>query len=302
MCQACVDGYTESLNRLLSRAVTHYRDDDAKIVYAFWSSQPREFDLNATYIQADSKAVKDLYASLNRPSQRDAVSEGETDEFYVLALSASGARAVVRDWIETHLPTVQQNIGQWFRDLSIAIDRPWPGIKDPRASPPDTFGEFPLWVLCRSVGRKADRGWGVPPDVSSSLFDAGLTGRAVPGSILAAALRRIRTERDHDIPPQRAALIKLVLNRLARSRNRGDLEMPDTLDPEKPQIAYVCGRLLAVLERIGDLPPWLDLEAQGQFAIGFYHQRADYRARTPKEPPGLGLPPASSNNVDNPEN
>jgi CRISPR-associated protein Csd1 len=125
------------------------------------------------------------------------------------------------------------------------------------------------------------------------------------------------------------------------------------LDPKKPDIAYVCGRLLAVLDRIqrralgsvnatiidryygaastaprpifprlvsnaqnhlgkirgerpgeaenlqkdmeavvskigdpgawiGDLPQWLDLEAQGRFAIGFYHQRADYRARTKK--------------------
>ena len=129
--------------------------------------------------------------------------------------------------------------------------------------------------------------------------------------------------------------------------------MPEALDAGKPDIAYVCGRLLAVLDRIqgralgsvnasiidryygaastaprpifprlvanaqnhlgkirgerpgeatnlqkdietvidkigdreawiGDLPQWLDLEAQGRFAIGFYHQRADYRARPKK--------------------
>jgi CRISPR-associated protein Csd1 len=286
-----------------------------------------------------------------------------------LALSASGARAIVRDWIETHLLAVQRNIVKWFNDLLIAVDRPWPNASDVRVAPPATFGEFPLGGLCRSVGRKKLTGYEVPSELSSRLFRAGITGSALPDSVLAAALRRVRA--DHDIPPPRAALIKLVLNRLSESRNQGDNEMPETLDIEKPDIAYVCGRLLAVLDRIqsralgsvnasiidryygaastaprpifprlvanaqnhlgklrgerpgeatnlqkdmetvvdkigdreawiGDLPQWLDLEAQGRFAIGFYHQRAEYRARAKKSPPDESGSQSHSPN-DNPQ-
>lgn len=370
MCQSCVDAYTLGLNRLLQKGhSTNYIDYDAQIGYAFWGRAPVGFDLNASFVQADSDAVRALYESIHRPSQREAVSEEDANEFYVLALSASGARAIVRDWIETHLLAVQRNIVKWFNDLLIAVDRPWPNASEARAAPPETFGEFPLGGLCRSVGRKKRRGYEVPSELSSRLFRAGITGSALPDSVLAAALRRVRA--DHDIPPPRAALIKLVLNRLSESRNQGENEMPETLDIEKPDIAYVCGRLLAVLDRIqsralgnvnasiidryygaastaprpifprlvanaqnhlgklrgerpgeatnlqkdmetvvdkigdreawiGDLPQWLGLEAQGRFAIGFYHQRAEYRARAKKSPPDESGSQSHSPN-DNPQ-
>jgi CRISPR-associated protein Csd1 len=353
MCQPCVEAYTLGLNRLLENgASTNYKDHDAKMAYAFWSRKPVEFDLNATFVQADANAVKGLYDSLSRPSQRQIVSEGESNDFYVLALSASGARAVIRDWIETQLGTVRRNIAEWFQDLTISLDRPWPSSQ-PRAALPGIYREFSLRSLCKSISRKTERGWDVPSELSSRLFRAGLTGCAPPIAVLAAALRRVRSSRDHDIPPPRAALIKLVLNRISRSPNQGDNRMSESLDPKKSDIAYVCGRLLAILDRIqrralgnlnatvidryygsastaprpifprlitnaqnhlskirgerpgeaenlqkdleqviarigipddwaGDLPQWLDLEAQGRFAIGFYHQRADYRARFAK--------------------
>jgi CRISPR-associated protein Csd1 len=368
MCHECVEAYTLSLKNLFGKGQsTNYIDGDAEIAYAFWGRDSTDFDLNATFIEADADAVKGLYESLARPSQSESLSEQEASEFYVLALSASGARAVVRDWIETHLPSTQHNIAKWFDDLTIALDRPWPNKSEARAAPPDSFGKFPLKVLCRSVGRKKQIGWEVPVDLSSQLFRAGLTGIALPDSVLAAALRRVRA--DHDIPPPRAALIKLVLNRLSQSPNKGESKMSETLDSTKPDIAYVCGRLLAVLERIqgralgnvnasvidryygaasvaprpifprlvanaqnhlgklrgerpgeatnlqkdmetvvdkigdreawiGDLPEWLDLEAQGRFAIGFYHQRADYRARAKKTAPdGSGANSDSTNDT-----
>ncbi len=355
MCQDCVDAYTIGLKHLLEKGSSNnYIDSDAEIAYTFWSRSPVAFNLNAVYVKADEDAVKDLYESLNHPTQRESISETEANEFYVLALSASGARAIVRDWIETHLPSVQRNIAQWFRDLTITTDPLWKYNSGAGMALPDRFGAFSLHTLCRSVGRKTKQGWEVPIDLSSRLFRAGLTGSSLPDSVLDAALRRVRD--DHDIPPPRAALIKMVLHRLHQSHRQGENEMSETLDPDKPDIAYVCGRLLAVLDRIqrlalgrlnatiidryygaastaprpifprllsnaqnhlgklrgerpwdaenlqkdletvaskignsadwvGDLPQWLDLEAQGRFAIGFYHQRADYRSRAKKSPP-----------------
>lgn len=351
-CQQCVDAYTLALNHLLEEnRPTNFLDHESKLAYVFWSRTPQQFDLNATYIQADSKAVGDLYESISQPRKHDAISESDADKFFVLVLSAGRSRAVVRDWIETHLTSVQRNIANWFRDLTIILDRPWPSADEPRAAASEVFGYFPLRRLCRAIGRKANRGWEIPAEISARLFRAGLTGAVLPDSVLAAATRRIRA--DHDVPPHRAALMKLALNRLMRARKKGELEMTECLDEERPDSAYVCGRLLAVLERIqqralkdvnatvidryfgaastaprlilarlvvkaenhlgklrgempgaadnlqkdlesviakigdpanwiGDLPPYLDLEAQGRFAIGFYHQRAEYRSKRKK--------------------
>lgn len=353
MCQECVEAYTLCLRHLLERGQsTNYIDNDAEIAYAFWSRVPTSFDLNATLIRAEEGAVESLYESLHRPSQSEDISQEEANDFYVLALSASGARAIVRDWIEAHLPAVQRNIQKWFDDLNVIADRPWPSKKESRIDVGGIFGKFPLRVICQSAGRKSQRAWDVPPELSSRLFRAGLTGTVVADSVLASALRRIRA--DHDIPPPRAALIKLILNRLVQSRKKGEDEVTETLDPNKADKAYVCGRLLAVLERVqrralgninatvidryygtastaprpifprlianaqnhlgklrgerpgeaenlqkdletviakvgdpdtwsGDLPQWLDLEGQGRFAIGFYHQRAEYRSRFKKK-------------------
>lgn len=356
VCQGCADAYTLALNELLGEnRSTNYIDREAGIAYVFWTRSAIQFDLNAAYIKADPEAVENLYRSIQSPRHARAIIEQEANDFYVLALGASGARAIVRDWIETHLDAVVRNIAKWYQDLTVCLDRPWPRKSDARGVTGERFGQFPLAYLCRGIARKVERGWDVPPELSSALFSAGLAGRALSPEFLAAALRRVRA--DHDIAPHRAALIRLVLNRLIRSRNRGDREMPEENDPLNPDPAYVCGRLLAVLERIqrralgdvnatiidryfgaastaprpiftvlvkraenhlgklrrenpgaaqnlqkdleaviahigdpdawrGDLPPWLDLEGQGRFAIGFYHQRAEYRKKpvVPKAP------------------
>ena len=43
----------------------------------------------------------------------------EPNQFYALGLSASGGRAVVRDWIEMSIPEVMQNLVRWFEAQEI---------------------------------------------------------------------------------------------------------------------------------------------------------------------------------------
>jgi CRISPR-associated protein Csd1 len=192
------------------------------------------------------------------------------------------------------------------------------------------------------------------------LFEAAIRGSALPRSVLAAALRRIQAE--HDVPPARAAILRLVLNR-ERSQSleaKGGVTMSEGLDLTRCDPAYLCGRLLAVLARLqylalgstnativsrcygaastapvtvfgrlvdlaqshlkklsasmggaavnvekdieeilaklGDWPCQLPLQDQALFALGYYHQRAEYRRRRKDEGGSEGdepIPPAT---------
>jgi CRISPR-associated protein Csd1 len=154
--------------------------------------------------------------------------------------------------------------------------------------------------------------------------------------VLAAAVLRTRAEQE--ITPERAALIKAVINRHRRATGAEREELTVALDPANPDPAYRLGRLFAALERaqetaspglnatirdryygaasstpvtvfprlldlknhhiskiestptrawlerlIGEIvdgipkiPPHLSLIQQGDFAIGYYHQRQDF--------------------------
>lgn len=348
MCQECVEAYCLGLNNLLQGKMTRYWDSAAKIVYAFWSKGQTEFDLNATLIEALPEHLRKLYQSPYNPHNANVISSDDTDAFYILALSASGVRAVIRDWSETHLSTVQINIRRWFDDLAIILDRPWPSKKDCRANPGEIFGKFPLRRLIQAIGVKKEKGYEVKLQLGAALFKAAVYGEPLHESILVSVLRRIHLE--GDLPPARAALLRLMLTRIVRGKDKGGNEMSETLKENSPDSAYVCGRLLAVLEKLqyhalgpvnasvidrffgaastaprivfprliraaehhlgklrgekpglavnmqkdleavasklgspdiwaADFPPVLDLEAQGRFALGFYHQRAAYRSK-----------------------
>ena len=171
-----------------------------------------------------------------------------------------------------------------------------------------------------------------------------LEGLPYPDSILQAAIRRIKAERE--IPFVRAALIKACINRQARFRKQPHQEeLTMSLDCDNPSIGYRLGRLFATLEKIqeeaspginatirdryyaaassspvtvfsrlvalqqhhlskletpgrriyfngligeiaselSDFPAHLNLNEQGRFAIGYYHQRQDFFTKKEKQ-------------------
>jgi CRISPR-associated protein Csd1 len=243
-----VDAYTLGLNYLRRGEQTRHIDRTADIAYVFWSRQPTDFDLNATVFVAEPEHVKRLYEAPYRPSGQQALSEKEADEFYVMVLSAGRGRAVVRDWIESHLPIARANLKQWFDDLTIIADRHWPGKENPRVSRGQQFKEFPLGALVRSLGVKKEKGYEVPAGLANDLFRSAIRGDKPPRSVLAAALGRIRAT--HDMPPPQAALLRLTLNRYARLQSERGCQMSDRVNESQPDAAYVCGRLFAMLERV----------------------------------------------------
>jgi CRISPR-associated protein Csd1 len=163
----------------------------------------------------------------------------EVDEtaFYAAALSGSGGRAVVRDWIDTTVGDVKRNLGTWFSLQAIV---------DPYGEGPTPMG---LTKLARGTVREVRD---LPSTTTRALLRSALLGLPLPWGLVYQVVRRIRAEAASEKPGwavthPRASLIKLVL--LSHDSGGKEDHMvrldEDNLDP-----AYRCGRLLAVLEQV----------------------------------------------------
>ncbi len=156
------------------------------------------------------------------------MSEFDDTAFYATALSGSGGRAVVRDWIDTTVGQARRHVAAWFERQRIV-------------EPDGTEGR-PYGVTALAAGTVRELRDLAPP-TPRLLLRSALTGAPLPPGLLYQAVRRNRAEQS--VTRQRAALIKLVL------RSQQDAETEDRmiqLDRENPSPAYRCGRLFAVLE------------------------------------------------------
>jgi CRISPR-associated protein Csd1 len=317
------EGFTKALNHLLSSP--NSRLSIGTTAYVFWTREPEEFDILAMLDKPDPQAVKSLMES---PFSGQEVYGTDPNQFYALALSASIARAVVRDWLETTVPQVRDNLKRWFHYQTIV----------------DAYGEGkePLGVYRLAVSAYRDAAKEMLPAVPTTLVRTALQGSRLPDDLLSKLVRRNRAERE--VIYARAALTKLIL-----ITQKGELEMSNmeklNLSPNlkgQDLQAYQCGRLLAeleVLQRaaigkvnasltdryygsasstpatafpplmrnrqahlsklrksktgafyaiderieeiVADLPTFpktLNMQQQGLFSLGYYHQRAHNRA------------------------
>jgi CRISPR-associated protein Csd1 len=292
--------------------------------FLFWTRQGAEFDVASLLDAPSPSAVAKL---LESPGTGRAVAGLDADEFYCLAVSANAARVVVRDYLEEPVGEAKRNLASWFEDLRI-IDQ-FSG---------ESTSLFPLWRLSAATAREPKE---VAPHVPVRLLMAVLKKLPLPESVLAECLGRLRAEGSGGFRAERMGLIRLCMNRW--SILQGDKEgfMGECMETERNDAAYVCGRLLAVFERlqwgalrdvnatvidrfygtastapatvfprlfksaqqhlskleaekpgmaenlrkqledlssrIQSFPLQLSLRDQGRFALGFYHQRADYR-------------------------
>lgn len=302
-------------------------------VWLHWTRQKVDHDPLDLLATADETAVCNL---LEAPRTGFPQSDLEANAYYAMSLSVNGARIVVRDWLESTVPEVENNVRRWFQDLAIV----------------ETEGRtcrnnFKATTLLSGMANflLEDPYSVLPQGASEHLVHSALTNSPLPQSFLAAALRRETVDRAaKDEETARFALIKACL---IRSPNRKEHHtMTKKLDPNSKDVAYLCGQLFAVLVRLqllalgkvgasiaertyggvatrpattlgplftkvpaylkkandrfpgagtnrqkeietlcqrieaqAGLPQTLGLEEQGRFALGYYCQLAEYRAR-----------------------
>ena len=314
--------YGKALNYLLEKTNERTFRYGVRVgdgVMVFWTKATHSTEVCA----------EDIFADILEPNPQDAIRFAESvakglektafdqDKFYAVTLSANASRVVVRDWLEMSVGELKKNVSQYFDDLRIGS-----------TTTPIPFGK--IFQSLQSPG-----GGDLSPQLSGRLFTAALTDRIFPRELLAAAVRRMRIVSKagaYDLHP-RCAIIKASLLRIGRNNNP-PREVTVTMDENNHDVAYLLGRLFAVLERLqgdaqGDLnasmrdkyfgaasatpaavfprlirlsmhhtakskngdwfeklktqiiaalpgaplPTAMNLEQQGLFAIGYYHQR-----------------------------
>jgi len=232
----------------------------ADTVVCYWSateSGDQFCDMVGPVLEAaDPEQVGEAYRSLWRGRP---VPIEDTSAFYALTLTGQQGRAIVRDWFESTLQQVSQNLAAHFRDLRVVRN----------ARPRDGTADVPLGVraLMEAVAQPAERrSEGVPPHLAAQFVRAAFAGTPYPLGLLQRAVLRFRAEigketqnnrpdrRVRNWNDARAAIIKAVLNRCVRARiSQLDREVKPEMDPTNRSEGYVLGQLMAVFERLQQL-------------------------------------------------
>ncbi len=232
-CEACGEQFGNALNALLRGEKT--RIVIPPLAYVFWLRDPGAADLNMqNLMNAEPADVQNLL----RAAWRGKAESTDIDKtaFYAATLSASGARVVLRDWIETSVDTARQNLMRYFTLQKIL----------------DTEGSPRYFSLYSLINATINRDTQEKPlaQVGQALMHVALHGGQLPQSILHKVVRRIRASRR--VQPVQAALIKMVLlsKRETTTPNNERNDYMTTVSEEEKDAAYLCGRLLAQLDYI----------------------------------------------------
>jgi len=249
ICRECARNYIEGLRFLLSDGHNVVEDDNQKGHYhynhrikisdntitLFWTREEADvLDPFSVFDTPDTTEIKRLFDSVW--SGKSAVgSIIDTNMFYSCTLSSSAARIAVRDWTAMSLDEYKKNLAEWFQDIEMVDNN-------------SELSYSPLHWLINATQRDKKPGEKLKADLNSKtrigtiLWNAAIKGHSykIPIEVLQYVLNRIWKK--DNFSKDRAALIKLVINRNT-SKN-----MKATLDESNTSVAYLCGRLFAVIE------------------------------------------------------
>lgn len=232
-CRNCAEAFTNSINYMMSSE--NHRLRVGPTAFLFWTREETDFNPALLLSRPEEEDVRVLLESYRTGRYSDQTVKPE--EFYALTLSASGSRAVVRDWLDTTVPQVQANLGRWFQLQNML---------DSDGKPGRPFGVFAL-AACLYL-KPNDQ---MVANVPRALVRCALYGGMLPDWILAQAVSRARAEKEdrsrgrEKVSRSRAALIKAVL---LSQMNDYKEDYMEKLDMASASQGYLCGRLLAELE------------------------------------------------------
>jgi len=147
-------------------------------------------------------------------------------KFYILGLSVNKARLALRFWLVCTAGEMLTRLRRHFNDLEMERN-------------PERDIEFPgIWHLLKETARETKN---ISPVLGGALTRSILTGANYPQNLYQGVLGRIRASQNTNY--LKSSVLKAVLQRNYKK------EVPMSLDPDKKDIAYLLGRLFAVLEK-----------------------------------------------------
>lgn len=264
MCEECATKCTNALNSLIETKNTRLyaptklkkkekkevnkEDENAEekfanlytgsSIYLFWSKNPEKASgMNALISSPKPEKVREFLLTHHTGKQM----HRDMTPFYAAIISARSGRIILRDWTETTLSNVHDNLKDYFHLQELMM----------------SSGEsrwFPLWHLALATIREGDP----QPIVGTSLIRCAIRGEALPIALLPIVLSRVYSgtkvgdKRIYCTTPQ-AALIKMIL--LSQSdiswitkNTKEKYQLMKELDKACDDTAYLLGRLFATLE------------------------------------------------------
>jgi len=241
-CADCGERFSKAANNLLEGESTHLTI--GSLVYIFWTKEKCSFSIATLLSNPDPSDVQQLISSAF--IGKETATGLDSTKFYASAFSASGARVAVRDWLETTVAGVKQNLARYF-----ALQR----IVEANGEDPKPLGISRLAAATVPLKKEKPDMEKLTPNVPRILLKCALEGdrAALPMWLLFQAVRRIKAEQG--VRKNQAAIIKMVL--LSNTENKIQEGYMEQLELTNRDPAYLCGRLLRVLESI-------QYEAQGK--------------------------------------
>ena len=262
--------HTTALNDLLRNEQTRYTLGD--ISYVFWNSDLDDPSINETFRTVIFEGVReddtqepsdtdderpkrkgkskkkapsptqDTYKVLEqfkaiRGNRGQGQHWEDERQFYVLGLTAGG-RITIKYWQQGTVSEIFDRVYQHLVDMNIIR---WDGNVDEENPPLRS-----LYGIVKSVSSPSKSST-FAMNLVQSIVESILNGTLYPMTLQQACINRITQERT--VTELRAAVLKGCINRKARIYNNiTTLNM--ALDKQNDNIAYLAGRLFAVLEKI----------------------------------------------------
>lgn len=264
--------HTTALNDLLSNQQTRY--SLGSLFYVFWNSNLDDPSINETFRTVTFEGVRnDDTQNQSDPDDEQPKRRGkskkkatdptqgtykvleqfkairgnrghgehweDTRQFYILGLTLSeGARISIKYWQQGTVSEIFDRVYQHLVDMNI-ISRD--GFVDEENPPLRS-----LYGIVKSVSTPSKSST-FATNLVQSIVESILSGNPYPMTLQQACVNRITQERT--VSELRAAILKGCINRKARIyKHLKELDM--ALDKQNDNIAYLAGRLFAVLDQI----------------------------------------------------
>jgi CRISPR-associated protein Csd1 len=231
--------YADGLNDLIRNHSK--RIGGSLCVYWFKHAVAPKDDPFALLYGLESKEQQVAAASLQARALLGAIRSGQRRDlglnvFYAMTLSGASGRVMVRDWMDGQFEQLVAHIEAWFSDLAIVH-------RDGKAMASDLKFLAVAGALVKEDLKE------LPAPAMATLWHAAVANLPIPQPLMVQALHRFRLSiiGDETLLHARISLIKAYF---VRNPQGGDTHMKPYLNPDHPDPAYHCGRLLAVLAKL----------------------------------------------------
>jgi len=226
------------------------RFDCGGVGFLFWTRKPSDDDIFALFSEAQPEQVNAL---LTAPFTGRPTADADPNDFYLVAVSGNGGRLLVRYCFQDKLSSVREGVHKWFEGLRIANV-----FNDGKPSGPPKLWEILASISPSAKGTTWEKAGKVPADRSVQLVRRALHGLPLSRTILAAALHRLRVppgdtpekRRKERLSSVRVGLVRMCVNDIESTEKKGEPVMAESLDIGLSHPAYICGRLLAIYDKL----------------------------------------------------